>query len=156
MKVLDFLAPGAIIPALGGASKAEVLAEMATFLAARQKKPAAIDAHRLCRLLEEREQLATTAIGDGIAIPHAKVDGLKRLVGVLGRSPAGLAFDSLDGKPTYLVFLLVAPARLATDHLQALARLSSLFREAEVRQRLLAAPDGDTMYRIVAEEDAKP
>jgi len=155
MKVVDFLASDAVMPVLRGASKAEVLTEMASFLAARPATGKAIDARALYRLLEEREQLASTAIGEGIAIPHAKLEGLPRMVGALGRSPAGLAFDSLDGKPTYLVFLLAVPASSATDHLKALARLSRLFREAEVRQRLLAAPDGATMYRTLAEEDAK-
>ncbi len=155
MKVVDFLAPDAVIPALGGSSKADVLAEMAAFLVARRVLPGAIEAQALYRLLVEREQLASTAIGEGIAIPHAKLDGLPRMVGALGRSAGGVAFDSLDGKPTYLVFLLAVPASSTTDHLKALARLSRLFREADVRQRLLAAPNGDSMYRIIAEEDAK-
>jgi len=155
MKVVDFLAPDAVIPALVGTNKADVLSEMAIFLAARLATPGAIDAQAFRRLLLEREQLATTAIGHGIAIPHAKLDGLPRMVGALGRSPTGLAFGSLDGKPTYLVFLLAVPASSTTDHLKALARLSHLFHEADVRQRLLAAPDGDSMYRTIAEEDAK-
>ena len=155
MKVVDFLAPGAIIPALHGASKAEVLSEMAAFLAARQAAPGAIDAQALYHVLEEREQLASTAIGDGIAIPHGKLDSIDRLVGALGRSVTGLAFDSIAGKPTHLVFMLVAPANSAGIHLKALARLSRLFRDAAFRQRLLEAPDGDSMYRTIAEEDAK-
>jgi PTS system nitrogen regulatory IIA component len=155
MKVVDFLAPDAVIPALVGTSKAEVLAEMASFLAARPATAGAIDAQTLCRLVAERERVASTAIGEGIAIPHAKLDGLERMVGALGRSPGGLAFDSFDGKPTYLVFMLAVPASSETDHLKALARLVRLFREAAVRERLLAAPDGDSMYRTIAEEDAK-
>lgn len=155
MKVVDFLSPDAVIPTLAGASKATVLIEMAAFLAARRYAGTAIDAEALCRTLEEREQLASTAIGDGIAIPHGKLDNIDRLVGVLGRSPTGLDFDSIDGKPTYIVFLLVAPTHSAGDHLQALARLSRLFRDGALRQRLLEAADGATMFRIIAEEDAK-
>jgi nitrogen PTS system EIIA component len=155
MKVVDFLAPDAVISTLVGANKTDVLAEMSTFVAERLLPPGAIDAQALCRLLAEREQLATTAIGCGIAIPHAKLEGLGRMLGALGRSSPGLAFDSLDGQPTYLVFLLAVPASSATEHLQALARLSRLFRTPEVRERLLAAPDGDSMYRTLVEEDAK-
>jgi len=155
MKVVDFLAPDAIIPALKGASKSEVLSEMADFLSGRQQGETAIDPRALCRILEEREQLASTAIGDGIAIPHGKLDAIGHLVGILGRSVDGLAFDSLDGKPTHIVFMLVAPANSAGIHLKALARLSRLFRDAEFRQRLIAAPDSATMYRIIVEEDAK-
>jgi len=158
MKVADFLCPEAIIPALAGATKAEVLTEMSRCVAARHQEsgaPGTIDAAVLRRLLEERELTATTAIGDGIAIPHGKLDSIDRLVGALGRSPAGLAFDSLDGKPTHLVFMLVAPADSAGDHLKALARLSQLFRQAEFRRRLMDAGDGEAMYHIIAEEDSK-
>ena len=158
MKVVDFLSSDAIIPALVGATKGEVLAEMASFLCAQQSAPngqAAIEPKALCRVLEERELLASTAIGDGIAIPHGKLDTIERLVGVLGRSLPGLAFDSIDGKPTHLVFMLVAPSNSAGAHLKALARLSRLFRDASFRQRLMDAPDGATMYQTIADEDGK-
>jgi PTS system nitrogen regulatory IIA component len=158
MKVVDFLSPDAILPALAGATKGAVLAEMSDFLAGRQAMESgqrAIDPHVLCRTLEERELLASTAIGDGIAIPHGKLDSIDRLIGALGRSVPGLAFDSIDGKPTHLVFMLVAPSNSAGVHLKALARLSRLFRDGSFRQRLLDAPDSATMYRTIAEEDAK-
>ena len=92
-------------------------------------------------MLEEREQLASTAIGDGIAIPHGKLDSVGHLVGVLGRAGQGIEFESIDGKPTHLVFMLVAPASSTGVHLKALARLSRLFRDAEFRKRLLDAAD---------------
>jgi PTS system nitrogen regulatory IIA component len=76
-------------------------------------------------------------------------------MGVLGRSVLGLDFDSIDGKPTHLVFMLVAPSASTGAHLKALARLSRLFRDALFRQRLIDAPDGDAMFRIIEEEDAK-
>ncbi len=158
MKVVDFLSSDAIIPALAGVTKSAVLAEMAAFLCAHQTASAGqsgIEAQALCRVLEERELLASTAIGDGIAIPHGKVDTIDRLVGLLGRSVSGLAFDSIDGKPTHIVFMLVAPSNSAGAHLKALARLSRLFRDASFRQRLLDAPDGPAMYQIIAEEDGK-
>lgn len=155
MKVVDFLSPDAVIPALAGASKDAVLSEMATFVAARQTPPGRIDAHVLLHVLEEREQLASTAIGDGIAIPHGKLDNIDQLIGVLGRSVPGLAFDSIDGKPTHIVFMLVAPSNSAGIHLKALARLSRLFRDPGFRQRLIESVDGATMYRTIAEEDAK-
>ncbi len=152
MKVVDFLPADSLLPALSGATKRDVLIEMSTFLAGRQR---GIDPAVLYRVLEERELLASTAIGDGIAIPHGKLDTLDRLVGTLGRSVGGLAFDSIDGKPTHLIFMLVAPTNSAGIHLKALARLSRLFRDGNLRQRLLDAEDGPTMYRIIAEEDAK-
>jgi PTS system nitrogen regulatory IIA component len=152
MKVVDFLPADSLLPALSGTTKRDVLIEMSTFLAGCQS---GIDPAVLYRVLEERELLASTAIGDGIAIPHGKLDTIDRLVGALGRSVGGLAFDSIDGKPTHLVFMLVAPTNSAGIHLKALARLSRLFRDGNLRQRLLDAEDGPAMYRIIAEEDAK-
>jgi nitrogen PTS system EIIA component len=152
MKVVDFLRPDLVIPELHGGAKGDVLAEMATHLARNQ---VGIDSEVLRRVLEERELLASTAIGDGIAIPHGKLDSVNQLVGTLGRSVKGLEFDSIDGKPTHLVFMLVAPASSTGIHLKALARLSRLFRDALFRQRLIEAPDASAMYRVITEEDAK-
>jgi nitrogen PTS system EIIA component len=152
MKVVDFLRPDLVIPELNGGAKGDVLAEMATHLARNQS---GIDSEVLRRVLEERELLASTAIGDGIAIPHGKLDSVNQLVGTLGRSVKGLEFDSIDGKPTHLVFMLVAPASSTGIHLKALARLSRLFRDALFRQRLIEAADASAMYRVITEEDAK-
>jgi PTS system nitrogen regulatory IIA component len=157
MKVVDFLSPDAIIPALTGSTKTQVLAEMSAFLAERKEggSKVAIDPLALQRVLEERELLASTAIGDGIAIPHGKLDSVERLVGALGRSVPGLAFDSIDGKPTHLVFMLVAPSNSAGIHLKALARLSRLFRDANFRERLLDADSAAAIYQTIVEEDNK-
>ena len=157
MKVVDFLSPDAIIPALTGSTKTQVLAEMSAFLAERQEGggKVAMDPLALQKVLEERELLASTAIGDGIAIPHGKLDAVERLVGALGRSVPGLAFDSIDGKPTHLVFMLVAPSNSAGIHLKALARLSRLFRDANFRQRLLDADSAAAIYQTIVEEDNK-
>ena len=157
MKVVDFLSPDAIIPALTGSTKTQVLAEMSAFLAGRKEGggKVAMDPLALQKVLEERELLASTAIGDGIAIPHGKLDTVERLVGALGRSVPGLAFDSIDGKPTHLVFMLVAPSNSAGIHLKALARLSRLFRDANFRQRLLDADSASAIYQTIVEEDNK-
>lgn len=152
MKVTDFLRPELIIADLVADTKAGVLAELSLHLA-RQLK--GVDAEGLRRVLEERELLASTAIGDGIAIPHGKLDAVGQLVGALGRARQGLDFDSIDGKPTHLIFMLVAPAGSTGVHLKALARLSRLFRDVDFRQRLIAAPDAEAMYRAIVEEDAK-
>jgi len=152
MRVIDFLQPALITAELQATSKAGVLGELAELLARQQPL---VEAATLKKVLEEREQLASTAIGDGIAIPHGKLDVVGQLVGALGRSRAGIEFDSIDGKPTHLVFMLVAPSNSTGVHLKALARLSRLFRDAEFRQRLLVAEDASAMYRIIADEDSK-
>ncbi len=152
MKVVDFLRPELVVAQLTSTAKSDVLAEMANLLTKNQP---GLDNKALRHVLEERELLASTAIGDGIAIPHGKLDAVDQLVGALGRSVAGLEFDSIDGKPTYLVFVLVAPANSTGIHLKALARLSRLFRDALFRQRLLEATDAAAMYRVISDEDAK-
>ena len=152
MKVIDFLRPDLVISRLSGGGKGEVLAEMSNHLAKHQT---GIDPVALRKVLEERELLASTAIGDGIAIPHGKLDTVEQLVGTLGRSVSGLEFDSIDGKPTHLVFMLVAPSSSTGIHLKALARLSRLFRDADFRRRLIEAADDGAMYRVIADEDAK-
>jgi PTS system nitrogen regulatory IIA component len=152
MKVIDFLKLPAIIAELRATTKAGALAELATHMAGLEP---GVEAEQLRRVLEERELLASTAIGDGIAIPHGKLDSIGQLAGVLGRSKAGLEFDSIDGRPTHLVFMLVAPVSSTGVHLKALARLSRLFRDADFRKRLLAAPTREDMYQVIFDEDAK-
>jgi PTS system nitrogen regulatory IIA component len=99
MKLVDLIRPELVIPELAGRSKAQVLAEFSRHLAKTQP---GLDAALLNRILTEREQLATTAIGEDIAIPHGKIEGATRMIGCVGRSTPGIAFDSLDGKPTHL------------------------------------------------------
>lgn len=152
MKVTDFLGPDMVIADLVADTKSGVLAELSRHLAARVDS---VNPLVLGKVLEERELLASTAIGDGIAIPHGKLDAVGRLVGVLGRARAGIEFESIDGKPTHLVFMLVAPASSTGVHLKALARLSRLFRDPDFRERLLAAPDAAAMYQVIVDEDAK-
>jgi PTS system nitrogen regulatory IIA component len=152
MKVIDFLAPDGIVAKLEAKTKPAVLAELSAHMA---KVVPGLEAEALRKVLEERELLASTAIGDGIAIPHGKLDTVGRLVGALGRAVEGIEFESIDGKPTHLVFMLVAPSSSTGVHLKALARLSRLFRDPEFRERLLAAADAQAMYQVIVDEDAK-
>jgi len=152
MKLVDFVRPELIIPELLGQTKPQVVAELARHLARTQP---ALDADVLARVLMEREELASTAIGEDIAIPHGKLENATRLIGCVARSSRGVQFDSLDGKPTHLFFVLIAPESSTGMHLKALARISRVFKDADFRRRLLAAPDAGAMYTVVADEDAK-
>src|SRR5437763_15053810 len=108
---------------------------------------------RLIKSLEDRELLNSTALGDGVAIPHGKLPGLKRVLAAFGRSLAGVDFQSLDGKPTHLFFLLVAPEDSAGAHLKALARISRLLKEETFRRRLMEAPSARELFETIRTED---
>lgn len=152
MKILDILDPAAIVPEMRATSKPAALEELAGALAARYPT---IDQARLVEVLLEREELGSTAIGEGIAIPHGKLAGLTDVVAAFGRSSRGIDFDSLDGSPTRLFFLLVAPEESAGIHLKALARISRLLKDRGFRERLFAGATREALFDIIREEDDK-
>lgn len=152
MKITDFLTPERVIPALRGREKDEVLTEMADRLAASNSK---LDKEKVRHVLSEREKISTTAIGEGVAIPHGKLAAVQRIEGLFARSPEGVDFASLDGGPTHLFFVLVAPEDGAADHLKALARISRLLKDPAFRSRLIAGTSREEIFDIIATEDQK-
>src|SRR5579859_946431 len=152
MKITEILTPDLVVPNLKGASKPDILRELAGCLAA---KFTGIEINGLAAVLAERERLGSTAIGDGIAIPHGKIKGATQIVGAFGRKVEGVDFDSLDGGLTHLFFVLIAPEDSTSLHLKALARVSRLLKDNAFRERLLAAPDADEIYRLIVEEDGR-
>lgn len=152
MKIADILSEDVVLPALAGRSKEDVIEELAGIVARSHPE---IDPVRLVQALEERERLNSTALGDGVAIPHGKLAAVRHVLAAFGRSPAGVDFSSLDGKPTHLFFLLVAPEDSAGAHLKALARISRLLKSTAFRARLMAAGDATELYEIIHEEDEK-
>jgi PTS system nitrogen regulatory IIA component len=152
MKITDILNREASILELSANAKDALLAEMAGALATAE---ADLDEGALLAVLREREALQSTGIGEGVAIPHGKIAGLDRLVATFARSTRGVDFDSIDGEPTQLFFLLVVPEQSGGQHLKALARISRFFRDASFRERLMSAQDLDEVFRAIEEEDAK-
>jgi PTS system nitrogen regulatory IIA component len=152
MKLTEILPEKMVLPLLEGTTKEAVLHELAERMAAVYPD---IDADRLVEVLWERERLGSTAIGDGIAIPHGKLPGLHSVLGAFGRHPTGVDFQSLDGQPTRLFFLLVAPENSVGQHLKALARVSRLLKESAFRERLTRADTQEELYAIIREEDDK-
>ena len=150
MKIADLLDIKAISSELTSHGKVEVLAELVELL--RRVQPD-LDAAELLAVLIEREELGSTGIGDGIAIPHGKLKSLDRLLMAFGRKKAGIDFDAMDNRPAHLFFLLLAPESEATLHLKALARISKLLRKEDVRRQLLDAPDPATLLNILCQED---
>lgn len=149
MKILDALDQGAIVADLKAADKQSVLEELADVLT----EVAGVNREELLRVLWDREQLGSTGIGDGIAIPHGKLSSLASPLIGLGRSRKGVDFDSLDGRPAFLFFLLLAPENSAGLHLKLLARVSGLLKKTKLRQQLLDAANQQEIYEVIEREE---
>ena len=154
MKILDFLCSEAFTGDLKATNKKELIEEMVALMVeagAFEKKHKA----KIIDVLMSREALGSTAIGQGIAIPHGKTDCVDKLVAGLGVSKKGLDFDALDGEPAYIFFLLAAPVDSAGPHLKALARVSRLLKDKYFRESLKAAKDTKEILELVSREDAQ-
>ena len=154
MQVMEFLSKKAIITDIKSVEKEDVIKELVDALVASG------DIEKRCRnkLIESlmaREALGSTAIGQGIAIPHAKSDCVEKLIAAFGLSKKGVDFDSLDGEPAYIFFLLVAPQDSAGPHLKALARISRLIKDKYFRDTLRQARDKKDVSKIIESEDEK-
>ena len=152
MKIVDLIRRDMVLPDLAADTKHGVIRELATHLAERQGK---LKVEDLSRVLIDREELASTAIGEGVAVPHGKMRAVDGIVACLGRSRRGVDFGAMDGQPTHLFFVMVAPESSTGAHLKALARISRVFKDSQFRRRLLEASDAQSMYEIMAQEDAK-
>ena len=150
MKLTDILTADQVVADLSGRGKRAVMEELCHPLVAGHPQ---LEIGKLMEVLVEREKLGSTGIGDGIAIPHGKMVGLDTLLLSFGRSRAGVDFDSLDGKPAHLFFLVVAPDNSAGTHLKALARISRLLKSNAVRQQLMEASDAREIYEIIESQD---
>src|SRR6188508_1666348 len=146
MTITDLVAPEAIIPALKVNSKKQALQE----LAARASALTGQNERAVFEVLLQREKLGTTGVGNGIAIPHGKLPKLEKLFGLFARLDRPIDFESLDGQPVDLIFLLLAPEGAGADHLKALARVARLLREPATVTRLRESRDADALYAVLA------
>ncbi len=153
MKLLDVLKKEAIILNLEATDKKGVLEELAMPAANISK----VELSQLVRMLMERERLGTTGIGGGIAIPHGKLKNLPAEILCMGISQKGVSFEAMDGKPVHIFFLLFTPEGATETHLMLLSRISKLLKNDIFKQRLLDAPNVDTIFDIIEEfDDAAP
>jgi PTS system nitrogen regulatory IIA component len=150
MNLTDILSPDACVLEMGARTKKEALRELSSALAGTFE---GLEANELLGLLLERENLGTTAMGDGVAIPHARLESLDRLLAGYGRSRSGIDFDSVDGKPTHLFFLLVAPGKEGSAHLLTLARLSRLLSKPDFRARLMELDSPEELLSVFEEAE---
>ena len=149
MKILDVLLKEAILSDLKANDKKGVLEELVTPVA----RIADINHDYLVKVLMERERLGSTGIGEGIGIPHGKVKDLESLVLGFGLSKKGVDFDSMDGQPAHIFFLLLTPENSTGLHLKLLARISRILKNDPFKQRLLHATNRDEIYSIIQEEE---
>jgi PTS system nitrogen regulatory IIA component len=153
MKIVDLLSANRIVPALAATTKKGVLEELAGALVMEFDK---LDRNKVIEVLLERESLGNTGIGDNIAIPHGKLADLDDLVICFGRSLTGVPFDSMDGKPTHLFFLLMAPENSIGLHLKALAKISRMLKNSSFRRNLMEAADANAIMQLLTAEDSEP
>ncbi len=150
MKLMDFFVPSAIEPNMKSSTKTEAIKELVALL----KKAGVInDENSVAKVVLEREELGTTGIGEGIAVPHGKSEAVDRVVAAFGRSEKGINFDSVDNQPVHLLFLLVAPVGSSGPHLLALARISRLLKSREIREGLMKAKTSADLLKILQSEE---
>ncbi len=147
MDLSELLMPNSIKCGLKAGSKKQVLQELAACAA----RITGIPERQIFDILADRERLGTTGVGNGIAIPHGKLAGLDRLYGVFARIETPVEFDSIDGQPVDLVFLLLAPESAGADHLKALAKISRLLRDRGMCEKLRGSGNADALYALLTE-----
>jgi nitrogen PTS system EIIA component len=154
VKLSDILVEAHVIAELEATDKPGVLQEIAGHLV-RQRPELGLDLTQVLAALIDRERTGSTGVGQGVAIPHARIPNLPQLYSVFARSKAGLAFDAIDQQPVSLFFLLLVPESAAGVHLKALSRIARLLKNDDFRRQLLDLPDAKALYRALVDEDAK-
>jgi nitrogen PTS system EIIA component len=150
MDVKDFLAPADALIELRAADKAELLHALSRRAAASLQ----LDGDHVAHCLVQREELGSTGMGGGIAIPHARIDDVARPFGIVARLRKAIDFDAIDGQPVDLVFLLLLPKSPGGDQLNALASVARRLRDPDAVLALRRAPDGAALHRAMVEATA--
>ncbi len=140
----DLLSPKGVIHNLRARCKREALQALAESASDLVGRPAS----EIMSTLLEREQLGSTGVGDGVALPHGKMDGLNKIVGVLAQLETPVSFDAVDDQPVDLIFMLLAPANATAAHLKALAKVSRLLRDSDARDALRGADTPEALFAI--------
>ncbi|MGF1592400.1 MAG: PTS IIA-like nitrogen regulatory protein PtsN [Kiloniellaceae bacterium] len=150
MDISDLILPESVIANLRVTSKKQALQELAKKAAELTGQPE----RALFEVLMERERLGTTGVGHGIGIPHGKLPELDRLYGLFARLESPIDFDAIDEHPVDLIFVLLAPETAGADHLKALARVSRLFRDRAVCEKLRGTDSAEAIYALLTQSQA--
>ncbi|MGH6870470.1 MAG: PTS IIA-like nitrogen regulatory protein PtsN [Rhizomicrobium sp.] len=147
MEIADLLAPDAVLAAVKTSGKKALLQDLAD----RAARLTGLPERRIFETLIERERLGSTGMGQGIAIPHGRIAGLAKIVGLFARLESPIAYEAIDDQPVDLVFMLLAPEGAGADHLKALARVSRLLRNKQTCEKLRAASKPEVLYALLTE-----
>ena len=148
MQLADILDIGRVTTSLSAADKSEVLRALAEMFSGQ-------DADEVYRVFQEREALASTGVGSGVAIPHGRLPTVDRPLAALGICRSGVDFDAIDGQPAHIFVALLSPEHHPGDHIKALARISRLLRTDLIREQLLGAVDASGALSVILEEEAR-
>ena len=156
MQLLDILTPRRVdVARANGASilsKKDALRRLAELLVTGE---VGLDLGEVEQELRKREDLQSTGVGGGVAIPHAKLEGLDRIVGALLLCPEPIGFDAIDGRPVSIMFAVIGPLRAPGEHIKTLARVSRLLRDDAFRTRLVGAESGAVAFDLIAREESR-
>jgi fructose-specific phosphotransferase system IIA component len=150
MKVSELLKPEFIIPELNGESKEDIINELIDLF---KNDPRVEDIEKVRSAVLDREKVMSTGVGKGFAIPHGKTNAVKEIIGAFGRLKDGIDYESLDGNPVHLVFLLVGKDNLISSHIKLLSRISRLMNKDDFRHRLTEANTADEIVKLFSEEE---
>lgn len=146
LKISEYLRPEAIMMEIKAKEKIAAINEVVAHMVENNMVS---DGEEFIKALAKRENLESTGIGDGIAIPHARTNAVRDLVLAFAQSPQGIDFSSIDGKPSHIIFLIAAPESQKSEYIVALAKLSRLLRKPSVREMLRSAKDRDEVMAII-------
>ncbi len=148
MRLEDLLLEKNIIPDLKASEKRDLLDEMVEVIVSNEQS---LNRDELLEILLEREQLGSTGIGHGVAIPHGKINGLKQIIVSFGRSKRGIDFQSMDERPVHLFFMIIAPENSTAAHLKVLSHISGILKDSAMRKKLLKAANREDIFSIIIE-----
>ncbi len=149
MKIAELIKDNSIILDLQATSKQQVLEEISEFTAGRSN----LNQVKILDVLKERENVCSTALDEGVAVPHGKLPGINRIICTIARSSKGIDFDSLDAKPTHIFILMLSPENSSGRHIQALSVISRVFKKLSLREGILKAGSEDEVYNLIIKED---
>ncbi len=153
MNTEDLFAPDCLITDLHAVSKKQLFQEMAEIaIKCGAVETEVVKCRDIVSAVSERERLGSTGVGYGVALPHAKLEGLNTVSAVFARLETPLDYESIDEQPVDLVVLLLAPANANRDHLKALAQISRLLRREDIRDKLRAAPNKEALHVLLTED----